>query len=119
MCKYCDDGCVDLITMNTSLKINGVPMNKIQTSVYVTDDQRLKLYMDDINCEEIGKRAITIKFCPMCGRNLQEHDDLVAAIHTAEELLAKMEIVADLNPDQQDYREALAIVLKKAKENTK
>lgn len=119
MCKYCDDGCVDLITVDTNLKLNGVPMNKIQTSVYVTDDQRLKLFMDDINCEEVCQRAITIKFCPMCGRNLQEHDDLAAAIYTVEKLVNKMNVVAELNPDQQDYHEALAIVLKKAKENTK
>ena len=119
MCKYCDDGHVDLITVDTGLKFNGVPMNTIQTSVHVTDDQRLQLYMDDNNYKEVCQRAITIKFCPMCGRNLQEHDDLVAAIHTVEELVDKMNIVAELNPDQQDYREALAIVLKKAKENTK
>lgn len=119
MCKYCDDEGIDLITMDTSLKFNGVPMNKIQTSVYVTDDQRLKLYMDDINCEEVGKRAITIKFCPMCGRNLQEHDDLVAAIHTVEKLVNKMNIIISDAESEEDFTKALNIVLKKAKENTK
>lgn len=69
MCKYCK---VDADLINKKVKVKGlVQPAKFRVGAYITEDNQLGLdfWFDNTFLVEAYKK---IKYCPMCGRKLEE-----------------------------------------------
>ena len=70
-CRFCDElftgDCNDSL-MTKNIRINKVPI--FGMDIFITDD-KLELYVDTADSgQEILKKTLKIKYCPMCGREL-------------------------------------------------
>lgn len=74
-CEYCmneGNGWCNKSIIKTFdiLKINKVPI--LQGELFISYDNKLEFYVDDCNIDPVYKKKVKIKYCPMCGCDLNE-----------------------------------------------
>lgn len=98
MCEYCEKSIVDCNEgiIESTLKVGGLELIGMQ--VYICDNQ-LYLFVDETMCgREIKTQSVKIKYCPMCGRQLEDQADQASSFYAlySTSLMEVMKMICDL-----------------------